>query len=73
MVDIRGYKALTDDQKAEINALKEQEFQILTHLRKLFEVDEIDRRWLADARKAIEKGFMYAVRSIAKPETVEFP
>lgn len=66
---IKGYRDLSQEEINLMNELKEKEAeigQIFQHLRHNFNPDE---RWLAIARTDLQKGFMGAVRAIAKPNS----
>lgn len=74
MIEIIGYKSLSDKQVEEINNLKYMEEKILRHLCDLVGNEfYIDKRWLSIAKTNIEQGFMAAVRSIANPDKIEWP
>ena len=72
MSAIKGYKELTAEQIDAINHMKDFEAEALSGLKTLSEMEGIDRRWLSIARTNIEQGYMAAIRSITKPNTVEF-
>ena len=72
MTDIKGYKPLTDTQKAEMNLIKSLEKNMLEYIRTLWSDEANDKRWLSIARTHIEEASMAACRAITKPDTVEF-
>lgn len=72
MSEIKGYKPLSDEQKASMNLLKELEGTLLTALKRYNDMPEINKRWVSIARTHFEQGFMAAVRAIAQPQTIEF-
>lgn len=66
---IKGYRELAQeevDQMNEIKSLAEQVGQLVDELEKN---SDADGRSLAIAKTNLQQGFMWAVRSIAKPET----
>ena len=65
---IGGYRKLSDNEIADINAIKSMGNDIGAHLDTLEGREGIDKRWLAIARTDLQKGVMAAVRAIAKPE-----
>lgn len=65
---ITGYRTLTQAEVDLMNAIK----QIGNHLGELIagmEVKDVDKRWLAIAKTDLQKGIMFLVRSVAKPES----
>lgn len=66
---ITGYRDLTEDEIAAMNELKALGNQVGDLLEKVKCIPEIDQRWLAVGRTEIQKGFMAAIRSVARPET----
>lgn len=66
---IGGYKKLTDEQISDINRFKEIETELGNFFETLEQKNEVDMRWLNIARTDLQKGFMSAIRSIAKPSS----
>lgn len=77
---VNGYRRLRDDELAMVNRIKEAErglLQLLDQVKGFMESpdgpngelgpDTDQRRWLAIARTDIERGFMAAVRAVARP------
>lgn len=64
---VEGYRSQNDANVALVNANKRAEEQVLRILDALGEQPEVDKRWLALGRTAIEQGFMAVNRSIFKP------
>lgn len=67
-MDIKGYRALTDQDITTINIIKDAEIQLGEFWRKMTKDPEFDPRWAAIARTHFEEGFSALVRSIARPE-----
>lgn len=65
---ISGYRDLSQAEIDEMNNLKALEKTVLGKLDGVSVLPDIDKRWLAIARTDLEKGFMAAVRSIARPQ-----
>lgn len=70
---IAGYRQLTAEEQAAMNANKQIEEQVLVLLDKLAADAAIDKRWLAIGRTHIEQGFMAVNRSIARPQRLTSP
>ena len=65
---ITGYRALTGDEIAVINAVKKIA-SMVGDMVEILKVDKaVDQRWLAVANTDLQKGFMALIRAIAKPE-----
>jgi hypothetical protein len=56
-----------------VNMNKSLEEQVLRVLDDLFNNPNVDKRWLAIGRTAIENGFMAVNRSIFRPSRVKLP
>ena len=69
MTEITGYRKLSEDDKKIINGVKAVAEQVGFMCDSLEKLPEVDPRWLAIARIDLQKGFMAAVRSVAKPES----
>jgi len=65
---IKGYRDLSQDEIDGMNRLKALEQEVLDVL-DAPRLPEVDGRWNAIARTDLEKGFMAAIRAIAKPNT----
>ncbi len=52
-----------------MNGVKALAEQVGVCIEGLERVDGVDKRWLAVAKTDLQKGFMAAVRAVAKPET----
>ena len=65
---IKGYRDLSQDEIDGMNRLKALEQEVLDVLGAT-QPPEVDGRWNAIARTDLEKGFMAAIRAIAKPNT----
>lgn len=69
-----GYRNLTDEDKAAINAVKEMENLIGALVHNLVEqIPELDRRLAGMAISELQVGFMLLVRSIAQPQSMLAP
>ena len=67
---VAGYKAQGQDKVVQVNTNKIEEEKILRILDRLKDDPEVDQRWLAIGRTAIENGFMAVNRSIFQPGRV---
>ena len=66
---IKGYRDLTQEEIDLMNLAKahgETLGKLIDHMQT---VEGIDKRWLAIAKTDLQKGIMFLVRSIAKPES----
>lgn len=66
-VDIKGYRVLSDGEKAAMNELKELEARLLGDLQAISEMPGINQRSLHLGKTNIQQGFMWAIRAIARP------
>lgn len=73
MADVKGYTPISDDNKALANCSKELEERVMRFLDGLETLPNTDKRAVAIARTNMQTGFMFAVRSIFKPERIELP
>jgi hypothetical protein len=64
---IKGYRELTEDEVAGMNAVKKMEEVVLKALEQA-EAVGADPRWIAIAKTDLQKGFMAAGRAIARPD-----
>lgn len=67
MSTVTGYRPLTEKDKAAMNELKALEATIVDKLESMKTKDSINQRSLALGITNIQTGFMWAVRSIARP------
>lgn len=67
-MDIKGYRALTDQDITTINSIKDAEIWVGELWREVTQGTACDARWAAIARTHLEEGFSALVRSIAQPE-----
>jgi len=65
---IKGYRDLSQVEIDAMNAVKEKAEEVGELISKLEGNDELDQRWVAIAKTDLQKGFMAATRSIAKPD-----
>lgn len=64
---VQGYRPQSGEAVALVNLNKQLEEQVLRALDLLAANPEIDGRWLAIGRTAIEQGFMAVNRAVFKP------
>jgi len=64
---IKGYRDLSQTEIDDMNQIKGKAAEVGELIEALEESPEIDKRWLAIAKTDLQKGFMAATRSIAKP------
>ena len=75
MSNIKGYRELNEDEIKLINEAKELAENVGDFISKLHIHHNqtanmaIDMRWVDIAQTALQKGFMFLVRSIARPES----
>lgn len=67
---VAGYRPQTDEALALVNANKDAEERVLRILDGLAARSDIDKRWLAVGRTAIENGFMAVNRAVFQPARV---
>jgi len=65
---IKGYRDLSQVEIDAMNAVKEKAAEVGELISELEGNDELDQRWVAIAKTDLQKGFMAATRSIAKPD-----
>jgi len=70
---VAGYRPQTEEAVLLVNIMKGSEEKILRALDDLAARDDIDKRWLAIGRTAIEQGFMAVNRSIFRPARASLP
>lgn len=66
---IKGYRDLSQAEIDAMNAIKAKAEEVGALLDASAQIEGIDGRWLAIARTDLQKGFMCAVRAVAKPST----
>lgn len=66
---ISGYRDLSESEIAAMNEIKAKASEVGDLIDKVSKVEGVDQRWLSIAKTDLQKGFMSAVRSIAKPTT----
>ena len=67
--EIKGHRVLNSEEIEAINELKEQAENCRKLIEQLYLSPNTDKRSLAIAKTNLQQGFMWAVRSIAKPTT----
>jgi hypothetical protein len=67
---VAGYQPQTEDTVGIVNANKLVEEAVLQCLDALAAREDVDKRWLAIGRTAIEQGFMAINRAVFKPQRV---
>ncbi len=70
---VAGYKPQSQMNLDLVNGMKVTEEIVLRCLDDLAAMPDVDKRWLAIGRTAIEQGFMAVNRSIVKPGRVVLP
>ena len=65
---ITGYRDLTEAEINSMNEVKAMAENVGELMESVAVLPNVDKRWLAIANTDLQKGFMAAVRSIAKPE-----
>lgn len=70
---VAGYRAQSEGKVEIVNRNKVIEEKVLRQFDFLSGVDDIDKRWLAIGRTAIEQGFMAANRAVFQPGRVSLP
>lgn len=66
---IKGYRDFSEDELAQINAVKDMAEKVKILVDTVDDVADRDGRWLAIARTDLQKGFMALVRAIARPDS----
>lgn len=69
---VAGYKPQDASTVSLVNVNKRHEEVVLRVLDDLATLPDVDKRWLAIGRTAIEQGFMAVNRAIFKPGRVKF-
>lgn len=64
---ITGYRALTEQEVAQINAIKAQGQRLETLVDELRQLPDVDSRWLAIGQTDLQKGLMALARAVARP------
>lgn len=68
---VSGYLSQSNNNVNAVNLNKKIEEQVLRILDSLATNPDVDKRWLAIGRTAIENGFMAVNRAIFKPERIK--
>lgn len=66
---IKGYRELTQMEIDAMNALKAKAEEVRELLDIIGAIPGVDGRWLQIGRTDLQKGFMSAIRGVARPET----
>ncbi len=66
---IKGYRDLSQKEINQMNAIKDIASKVGDIIDALQDDPDVDQRWLAIAKTDLQKGFMSAVRSVAKPDS----
>lgn len=64
---IKGYRDLTAEEIAAMNAVKSLGEQVGTQLDAVATLPGVDQRWVDLSRSLLQQGFMAANRAIARP------
>lgn len=67
---IKGYRALSPEEIGMMNEFKRMEAELMTYIEKLQARGDIRQRDLAIAKTNFQTAFMWAVRSVAKPDEI---
>lgn len=70
---VSGYRPQSDAAVSTVNSMKQAEERVLRLLDVLALASEIDKRWLAIGRTAIEQGFMAVNRAVFQPSRITLP
>jgi len=66
---IKGYRDLSQAEIDAMNNIKNLASQVGDLINELKDDPNVDQRWLSIAQTDLQKGFMSAVRSVAKPDS----
>lgn len=66
---IKGYRQLSAEEQASINALKELAVQVGHAVDNVFAMQGTDKRWAAIGKTDLQTGFMALIRAVAQPTT----
>nr|WP_278987765.1 hypothetical protein [Plesiomonas shigelloides] len=66
---ITGYRELNEAEINAMNAIKSESNRIGLLIEEMESNPELDQRWVEQAKNSLQAGFMFAVRSVAKPTT----
>lgn len=66
---IKGYRDLSQAEINAMNNIKNLASQVGDLINELKDDPNVDQRWLSIAQTDLQKGFMSAVRSVAKPDS----
>ena len=65
---IKGYRELSQGEIDAMNAVKEKAAEVGILIEEMESNSELDQRWVAIATTDLQRGFMAAVRAVAKPD-----
>lgn len=66
---IKGYRDLTQEEIDLMNEGKELAKKVGAYIDKLQNNPDVDQRWVSIGKTDLQKGFMAAIRGVAKPES----
>ena len=66
---IKGYRDLSPEEIALMNEVKTKAAEVGALMEKLRNRNGLDQRWISLGITDLQKGFMFAVRGIAQPES----
>lgn len=66
---IKGYRDLSPEEIALMNEVKAKAAEVGVLMEKLRSTPGLDQRWVSIGITDLQKGFMFAVRGIAQPES----
>lgn len=64
---IKGYRELSPEEVQQMNDIKAVAAEVGALVDRVMALPTIDRRWAAEGRTDLQKGFMSLVRAIAQP------
>lgn len=66
---ITGYRDLSESEIEAMNAIKKKSVEVGYLIEEMEANQALDQRWVSEAKMDLQKGFMSAVRSVARPTT----
>lgn len=66
---IKGYRDLTQEEIDTMNMVKERGQDLELLIAAMKKTKSFDQKWVEEAELALQKGIMFAVRAVAKPNS----
>lgn len=66
---INGYRDLSEEEIGLMNECKDLASKVGELVERVNNSEDVDKRWSSIAKTDLQKGFMFLIRSIAKPTT----